>query len=405
MTNADKVVAKAIENCRSIFDRIDKTSEYNQKKVLDAFRKNRVAVRHFAPTLGYGYDDVGRDTLQALFADVFCCEDAIVSPHIATGTHAIYLALSGMLMPGQKALSITGNPYDTLHDAINGENIGSLKDYGIEFDVVALKDNAVDMAAVKKKLSANTYDLVYFQRSRGYDLRGAFTAEEFADIAKTIKSLTAAPILVDNCYGEFTSEIEPTEVGADVIAGSLIKNAGGGIAPTGGYICGKKSLIGKIENRFTVPGIGREVGSYAGDYRLFYQGLFVAPHVVAQALKSAVLFSSVFSSMGYKTLPAVNDSLGDIVCSIVFDDKDKLLKFCESIQAASPIDSFVTPEPWAMPGYEDQVVMAAGAFVQGSSIELSADAPIKPPYVCYVQGGITFEHSIIALKECLQNLT
>lgn len=386
------------------FKRIEKIALYNQRKLLDAFRSNRVALRHFSGSTGYGYDDIGRDTLCSLYAETFDCESAIVSPLIANGTHAISTALFGLLRPGDTLLSITGNPYDTLLDVVSGDGIGSLKEFGIHFEKLELSsgkiDEATSLAAIKKHSPA----VIFMQRSRGYSWRSAFSVEEIGNIIKRIKEITNVPIVVDNCYGEFTDINEPTSVGADVIVGSLIKNPGGGIAPTGGYIAGKKALIDKIAGSLTAPGIGMEVGSYAYGYQYYYQGFFIAPHVVSQALKASALFSYVFNNLGYETLPQYNEKQNDIITSIKFKTKEELIAFCQTIQAFSPVDSHVIPEPWDMPGYKHQVIMAAGAFIQGSSIEMSADAPIKEPYIAYLQGALTYEHAKIVLSEILNKL-
>ncbi len=397
----NNIVKTALTALGARFAEIDKTSLVNQRKVLDAFISNRIALRHFAPTTGYGYDDVGRDTLCKLFANVFGTEDAIVSPLIASGTHALTIALFGMLRPGDRLLSVTGKPYDTLNDVISGDGIGSLKDYGVTFGIVPLKDGKPDRTAIETEIRRFKPTVVMIQRSRGYDMRPALCVDDIEGIASLVDR-SVCKILVDNCYGEFVEEREPSV--ADAFVGSLIKNPGGGLAPTGGYICGTKQAISAIEGRLTSPSIGREVGSYAGDYRPFYQGLFMAPHVTAQSVKTALLFSYAFNELGYDTLPKPNDKFGDIICSVKFGDRSKLIEFCRTVQSVSPIDSFALPEPWDMPGYNDQVIMAAGAFVQGASIELSCDAPIRPPYIAYLQGGLTFEHGIIALEKCLDAL-
>ena len=398
----NKLIENALERLAPIFKERDEISLFNQKKVLDAFTKNRVALRHFTPTTGYGYDDVARDTLNKLYATVFDCEDAIVSPLIASGTHALTIALFGLLRPNQTLVFATGNPYDTLSDVIYGDGIGSLKDFGISCVTVPLKNGRPDLEAIKSACKKHKPSVVMIQRSRGYEMRPALSIDEIKQISDIARAIDAL-VLVDNCYGEFTDVTEPT-VCADAVVGSLIKNPGGGIAPTGGYICGSARAISQIEGRLTSPSIGREVGSYAGDYRVFYEGLFLAPHVVSQTVKTAMLFSDVFSNLGYETMPTTGEKYNDIICSIKFNDEKKLVDFCKSVQSVSPIDSFAAPEPWDMPGYNDKVIMAAGAFVQGSSIELSCDAPIRPPYVAYLQGGLTFEHGIIALEKCLEKL-
>lgn len=397
----NKLIEQAYTDLSDVFKRVDNIALINQKKVLDAFIKNKIALRHFAPTTGYGYDDVGRDTLNKLFADVFGTEDAIVSPLITSGTHALTVALFGLLRPNQTLLCATGKPYDTLSDVIFGDGIGSLKDFNVNCVIVPLSEGAPDLEAIKAKIREVKPAVVAIQRSRGYDMRPALTVAQINQITKLAKDYNCT-VMVDNCYGEFTETTEPSL--ADVLVGSLIKNPGGGIAPTGGYICGTAAAVKQIEGRFTAPSIGREVGSYAGDYRLFYQGLFLSPHITAQSVKTALLFSEVFSGLGYETLPKPTDNVDDIICSINFKDEKKLIDFCKTIQSVSPVDSFASPEPWDMPGYNDKVIMAAGAFVQGSSIELSCDAPIRPPFTAYFQGGLTFEHGVLALEACLDAL-
>lgn len=372
------------------------------KRVLRAFQKNRVCARHFAPTEGYGYDDIGRDTLDRVFAEALQAEDALVRPQFANGTHAIFLALAGVLEPGDRILSVTGEPYDTLQTAIgmNGDLPNSLYRMGISVECIPLCGDAIDLDTVQNKISADPgIRMVYAQRSRGYSWRNAVSVSDLGRCFAAVKAIRNDIILfTDNCYGEFTEPDEPTAVGADLIAGSLIKNCGGGIAPTGGYIAGRKNLIEKISYRVTTPGSGREVGSYAGSYRPFYQGLFLAPHTVCQCMKSAVLFAELFESLGFASMPEPKAMRSDIIQSVRFDRKEELIAFCRAVQSASPIDSFVVPEPWEMPGYADPVIMAAGAFVQGATTELSADAPIREPYVAYMQGALTYEHAKIAAE-------
>lgn len=400
----DNLIENVKDQLKPQFAECDDIALYNQNKVLEAFRKNKIALRHFNATTGYGYDDAGRDTLNRLFADTFGAEDALVSPYFTTGTHTISTALFGLLRPGDTLLSISGAPYDTLIDVISGNNIGSLKDFGVDYRQVNLTENGkFDNIKIKDSLQS-PHSVIYIQRSRGYSFRNAFTVEDIENIIKFVRGFSSAPIIVDNCYGEFTQKKEPTEVGADLIMGSLIKNPGGGLAPTGGYIAGKADLIKQIAFRMTAPGVGSEVGSYASGYRLFYQGFFMAPHITMQAVKSALTFSKVFRTLGYNAMPFDNTVMSDIICSIKFVSKEQLVSFIQSVQYVSPIDSFVTPYPWDMPGYADQVIMAAGAFVQGSSIELSADSPIKEPYVAYLQGGLTYEHALIAIKKCVQSI-
>ena len=403
-----KLIENAEGQAREAFAKTDRNALICQERVLHAFQNHRVSARHFAPTEGYGYDDVGRDTLDLVYADALNAEDALVRPQIANGTHAIFLALSGVLEPNQTVLSLTGTPYDTLESAVglNGNIPNSLLRFGIRFRSVPISDVGIDFARAKEALqNDSTIRMVYLQRSRGYAWRRALTIGQIKEAIDTIRSIRSDVIVfVDNCYGEFTEETEPTAVGADLIAGSLIKNCGGGIAPTGGYIAGRKDLIDAVSFRQTVPGCGKEIGSYAASYRPYYQGLFMAPHVVAQCLKSAILFSAIFRSLGYKTLPSVNDCRSDIIQSVMFDTKEEMISFMQAVQAAAPIDSFATPEPWDMPGYTDPVIMAAGTFVQGATTELSADGPIREPYIAYMQGALTYEHAVLAAKQVLKAL-
>lgn len=394
-------IKNAIKELSARFAEVDEIALENERKVLNAFIKNKIALRHFAPSTGYGYDDVARDTLNKVYADVFNTEDAIASPLITSGTHALTVALFGLLRPNQTLLCVTGKPYDTLNDVIFGDGIGSLKDFGVKCEIVPLNDGKPNLAAIKSAIDNTKPAVVMIQRSRGYDMRPALKISQIDEIIGLVNR-NISKVLIDNCYGEFVALSEPSS--ADALVGSLIKNPGGGIAPTGGYICGTADAIKQIEGRLTAPSIGREIGSYAGDYRPFYQGLFLAPHTTAQSIKTAMLFSHVFTKLGYETLPKPDENFGDIICSIKFNDKQKLIDFCRTIQSVSPVDSFAAPEPWDMPGYNDQVIMAAGAFVQGSSIELSCDAPIRPPYIAYFQGGLTLEHGILALEKCLSAL-
>lgn len=402
--NISEFVDKTEAKCRAQFARIDETAYKNQKKVLDAFRTHKIALRHFAPTSGYGYDDVGRDTLNALYADVLDAEKAVVSPLIASGTHALTIALFAVLRPGDTMLSVTGEPYDTLHDVIAGKGIGSLQEFGIRFGSVDLKNGRIDSDAVKAAVKKLNPQWIFIQRSRGYNWRDALSIDEIAGAIADIRRYADCPVLVDNCYGEFVETVEPCAVGADLVAGSLIKNIGGGLAPTGGYVAGKAAYVDQAAYRLIAPGIGTEVGSYAAGYRLFYQGLFLAPHITAQAIKTSVLFGAAFSSLGYETMPAPDTDCKDIIRSIRFRTPEEVIAFCQAVQYSSPVDSFAVPEPWDMPGYDAPVIMAVGAFVQGASIELSADSPIRPPYVAYLQGGLTYEHGKIALAECLARI-
>lgn len=387
------------------FDLIDEISYHNQIKVLNAFSDHHIALRHFNGSTGYGYDDEGRDVLGKVYAQVFNTEAGIVSPHLLSGTHSLTVALFGLLRPNDTLLCITGMPYDTIRGVIFGENNGSLKDFDVKFDYCdLLAENNFDRQAIKAKLN-DTVKVVYIQRSRGYELRDALSCEQIGQMIDYVRSLGfTGCIFVDNCYGEFVQKIEPTDVGADIIVGSLIKNAGGGLAPTGGYICGKEKYIDQIGRRMTAPSIGLEVGSYVSGYQYFYQGLFMAPHVVAQALKTSLLIGEAMASLGYVNYPSMDKMPYDITRAIRFDDADKMVHFIREVQYASPVDSFVTCEPWDMPGYDEKIIMAAGTFVGGASIELSADGPVKPPYIAYFQGGLTYEHGKYALSRIMKKM-
>jgi len=400
-----KIVQTALNKASDDFKKLDEIALTNQKKVISAFAKNKVSLRHFNGTSGYGLDDAGRDTLCNVVSDIFGAEKAIVSPHIASGTHALTLALFGVLRPDDVVLSVTGEPYDTLADVIHKRNVGSLADFNIKFDNLPLINGDFDYNSIEKYLTANRVKMVYVQRSRGYAWRRALLISQIENLCKFVRKIAPECIIMcDNCYGEFVETLEPTEVGCDLCAGSFIKNIGGGIAPTGGYIAGRETLIDLVAGRLTSPSIGAEVGSYSAGYRLFYQGLFNAPHVVNQALKTCLLFSAALTELGYEVLPKLGDRLGDIVCSVKLNSPDKMVKFCQAIQSVSPVDSFVAPIPWEQPGYNDQVIMAAGCFVQGASIELSCDGPMREPYIVYIQGGLTLEHGILALEQVLQML-
>ena len=394
-----KLIEKCEEELRPECKILEEMALFNQEKVLNAFKKNKIALRHFYGSSGYGYGDEGRDTLNRLFADIFNSEKAICSPNIVSGTHAISLCLYGVLRPNDTVLSITGGVYDTLNDVIKGKNNGSLAEYGVKFESVDLKNGEFDFETIKKRLKTLKPKMVYLQRSRGYEWRKALSIKQIKIAVDFLRQEGFdGCIMLDNCYGEFTDKKEATEVGVNLAAGSLIKNPGGGIAPTGGYIVGDKKYVDMAQNKLTAPSIGGEVGSYFVGYQYFYQGLFIAPHVVLQSLKGAMLFSKVLTEYGYKVSPEPHEIPNDIITMTEFGDKQKLISFIQSIQGNSPVDSNVKVLPWDMPGYEDQVIMAAGCFVQGASIELSADAPIKPPYIAYLQGGITYEHCKIALK-------
>ncbi len=373
------------------FGRIDEIAEYNTQKVLAAFQEFRVSDTMFAGTTGYGYDDQGRDTLEKIYAKLFEAESALVRLGFVNGTHALSCALFGALEPGDVMLSVTSEPYDTLLNTVTGDCPGSMKRYGIHYRQVDLKDGRLDLPAITKAAAAPDVKLVFLQRSRGYAVRQTLSCEEIGAACRVVREVNPnAVIMVDNCYGEFTEEIEPTQVGADLCAGSLIKNPGGGLAPTGGYIVGRADLVERAAYRLTAPGIGGECGCTMGQNRLLYQGSFLAPHVTAQAIKTAVFCAKVMQMLGFVVDPAPEVPRYDIIQTIAFGAPEPLHRFCEGIQAGAPVDSYVTPEPWAMPGYDDPVIMAAGAFVQGASIELSADAPMREPYVCYVQGGLTY---------------
>jgi len=396
---ARELVWNAEQSLESTFRRTDAIEMANQQRVLDAFWNERVSARHFAPTNGYGYDDIGRDTLDRVFAQSLQAESALVRPQFVNGTHAIFTALASLAEPGDTILSVTGLPYDTLLEAIGvrGDAPNSLKRLGVSFRTVDLRSNGtIDFEGMKAVDDAKIR-VVFLQRSRGYAWREALSMANLSEATALARQLFPnASILVDNCYGEFVEAQEPTARGADLIAGSLIKNPGGGLAPTGGYIAGKAELVERAAYRLTVPGMGGEVGSYSGDYRLFFQGLFLAPHVTAQCVKGAALFARVFEQLGLDTMPAGDAIRSDIIQAVRFADADSLVRFCKSIQKAAPVDSFASPEPWDMPGYEDQVVMAAGAFVQGATTELSADGPIRAPYTAYLQGSLTYAHARIA---------
>lgn len=401
-------ISRAEDALREQFARIDAIEENGTRRVLKAFQEEMVAYRHFAPTTGYGYDDVGRDTLERIFAALFGTEAAIVRPQIVSGTHAISLCLFGLTLPGDHILSATGTPYDTLEGVIGwGEGdapIGSLREMGVRYSQVDMKDGRIDVDAVDAAITPRT-TLVIAQRSRGYDWRPSLMPEDFAALADMLhRKHPGVRLMVDNCYGEFVCEKEPTHYGADVCVGSLIKNPGGGIAPTGGYVVGRRDAIERISYRLTAPGIGLEVGSYAASYQPFYQGLFMAPHTVAQAIKTACLAARVFEDLGMVTTPASTQPRADIIQAIQMRTPERLIAFCQGIQMASPIDSMALPEPWDMPGYSDQVIMAAGTFVSGASVELSADAPMREPYTAYMQGGLTYAHGRIAIAQALARM-
>ncbi|KRQ87022.1 Methionine gamma-lyase [Caloramator mitchellensis] len=400
---------KAMKDISDLFNKIDEIKEYNQLKVLKAMQDEKLSDAHFTHSTGYGYGDIGRDTLDRVYARVFNSEDALVRPHIVSGTHAITIALFGNLRPNDTLLAITGRPYDTLLQVIGieGSNMGSLKEYGVNYKQINLLENGkIDLeSVVNELLNDDSIRMVAIQRSTGYGWRPSLSINDIETAIKEIKKIREDVIIfVDNCYGEFIDVKEPTDVGADLVAGSLIKNIGGGIAPTGGYVVGRKELVENAAYRLTAPGIGRECGSTFGVIRPMFQGLFMAPHITAEALKSAIFTSRIMELAGYEVSPKYYESRSDLIQAIKFNNKEHLIKFIKGIQKGSPVDSYVDCEPWDMPGYTDQVIMAAGAFIQGSSIELSADAPIRPPYIAYVQGGLTFEHAKIGVLKALSNI-
>lgn len=404
MKTAEEIVAIAEEKAQRQFKEVEEIAFYNESKVIEAFKKNRVALRHFSGSTGYGGGDEGREVLNRVFADAFGAESAYATPHILSGTHALTVALFGVLRPNDLLLSITGKPYDTLEEVINGGD-GSLADFGIKYDSVEMNGDSIDLIAVEKKLKECTPKVVFLQRSRGYSSRNALSVDGIGDAISVVRKIHPnVCVMVDNCYGEFIEKKEPTEVGADVIVGSMIKNPGGGLAPTGGYVAGKEKYIDMIAGRVTSPSLGTDIGSYSNGYQYFFQGFFMAPHTVSQAVKGSILFAYALNEAGYKTIPDPQAKCGDIIRDVVFDNEHDLIEFIRQIQLCSPVDSFAYCEPSEMPGYEDKVIMAAGCFVQGASLELSADSPIKAPYIAYLQGGLTYEHCKYAAINCLKAL-
>lgn len=388
------------------FEAIDAVAEYNQMKVIKGMQDNRVSDIHFAATTGYGYNDLGRDTLEDVYASVFHGESALVRPQLMSGTHALHVALSGNLRPGDELLSPVGKPYDTLEEVIGiRDSVGSLKEYGVTYrQVDLLEDGSFDYEGIAAALNERT-KLVTIQRSKGYATRPTLSVKRIGELISFIKNIKPDVIcMVDNCYGEFVETLEPTDVGADMIVGSLIKNPGGGLAPIGGYIVGRKDCIERASYRLSAPGLGKEVGASLGLNQQLYQGLFLSPVVVSGALKGAVFAANIYERLGYAVVPDGSESRHDIIQAITFGTPEGVISFCKGIQAAAPVDSYVTPEPWDMPGYDSPVIMAAGAFVQGSSIELSADGPIKPPYAVYFQGGLTWYHAKLGILKSLQQL-
>ena len=403
IVDLSKKVEKELEE---EFKKIDEIKEINSIKVLKAFQENKISEMHFGTTTGYGYGDIGRDTLEKVFAEVLGAEDSLVRNQFISGTHALTVALFSILRPGDIMLSINGKPYDTLDEVIGiVDNPSSLKSYGVKYEQIDLIGNDFNTEEIIKRVSRNDIKLICMQRSRGYSKRKSLSLKAIKDIICEIRKVNKdAIILVDNCYGEFVDTIEPISLGADLIVGSLIKNLGGGIAPNGEYIAGKKDLVKLASERLTAPGLGKEVGPSLGANKQFIQGLFLAPQVVANSLKTAVFASKMLEKLGFIVEPKYNDKRTDIVQTVEFGNSEKLIKFCQGIQKGSPIDSYSIPKPWEMPGYTDKVIMAAGTFIQGSSIELSCDAPIRPPYIAFMQGGITYEYGKIGVLTAINNL-
>ena len=401
-----KLSQKVEEEISPIIEEINKRCEINTLKVLNAFCKNNISDMHFGTTTGYGYGDVGRDTIEKVFSDVLGAEDSLVRGQFISGTHALTVALFAFLRPGDTMLSICGKPYDTLDEVIGiVENKSSLKSYGVSYEQIDLIDNDFDYDKICERLAKKDVKLIEIQRSRGYSLRKSITMDKIEKVISKIRTVNQdVIIMVDNCYGEFVDEKEPLAVGADVMVGSLIKNLGGGIAPNGAYIAGKKELVELAAERLTAPGLGKEVGPTLGINKSILQGLFFAPSVVASSLKTAIYTSKMMENLGYKCVPKFDEKRSDIVQTIEFGDREKLIKYCQGIQMGSPVDSSSVPEPWDMPGYTDQVIMAAGAFTQGSSIELSCDAPIRPPYVAFQQGSLTYEYGKLGVMKAISNM-
>ena len=402
----EELIKQSEKELQEIYNDLDNIELKNTKKVLDAFKKYKISEAHLNGTTGYGYGDLGREAIEDIFADIFKAEDSIVRSQFISGTHTIATALFGILRPGDTVLSINGKPYDTLDEVIGiVENQSSLKAFGVHYEQIEMQNGKFDIEKIKERVSKNDIKLIISQRSRGYLYRDAFTMNEFEEVFKAIRGVNnTAIIMVDNCYGEFVEDREPIEVGADIAVGSLIKNAGGGIAQTGGYIVGKREIVELISDRYSAPGLGKEGGASFNHNRQILQGIFVAPHTVNQSLKTAVFAAYMLEKMGYTVSPRYNEKRSDIVQMIKFEAPEKLIKFCQGIQSSSPVDSHVIPEPWDMPGYTDQVIMASGAFTAGSSIEISCDGPIRPPYVAYLQGGLTFASGKIAVLSAIEHL-
>ncbi len=401
-----ELVNNAEKEVQEEFKKIDKICEVNTLKVLNSFQNNNISETHFGETTGYGYNDMGRDAIERIFAEIFGCEDSIVRGQFISASHALNVTFFATLRPGDTLLSISGKPYDTMDEVIGiRENSSSLKSFGIKYEQIDLIDNDFNYAEIEERAMKNNIRVIEIQRSRGYSLRKSLTLDKIERVIKTIRNVNKdVIIMIDNCYGEFTDKIEPSNFGADILVGSLIKNLGGGIAPNGAYVVGRKDLIQLVSERLTLPGEGKEVGPSLGMNKKILQGLFFAPSVVASSLKTAVLTSKVMQNLGYKTVPAWNEQRSDIVQTIEFGDREKLIKYCQGIQLGSPIDSSSIPIPGDMPGYEDQVIMAAGAFTQGSSIELSCDAPLREPYIAFQQGGLTYEYGKLGLMKAVDNI-
>ncbi len=396
------------EKIRPQFDKIDEITEHNQQKVLSAFIKHKVSAVHLGVSTGYGYDDPGRETLEKIMADCMGAEDSLIRHSFASGTHTLTVALFGILRPGDKVLCLTGRPYDTITGVfgIDGEVDGSLRDFGVEYhEIPLLPDGSPDINSIRSELAWGNYKMAYIQRSRGYSLRPSLTIDKIEELCKAVKSVSRdTVIMVDNCYGEFVESLEPCDVGADLCAGSLIKNPGGGIAPTGGYIAGKREYVEKCAARMTCPGVGREVGATLGHNRELYLGLFQAPHIVGEALKTAVYEAAMLEALGFEVTPRYDERRGDIIESVTLGTAEAMVAFCQGMQMGAPVDSFVSPEPWDMPGYDDPVIMAAGAFTLGSSIELSADGPLREPYAAWMQGGINFHSAKAGVLLAIQSM-
>ena len=402
--NTRRIIENAENEVQEQFKIAEDICNFNSEKVLSAFQKKNITETDFGMTTGYGYDDVGRDTLAKIYAKVFGAEKAIVSPLISCGTHAITTVLYGLLRKGDLMLSISGIPYDTIQSSMFGKGNSSLEDYGVEYKQIELLDDGnFDIEQIEQTTSKLKPKVVYVQRSRGYSCRNAISPMQMKEVFDIVKNVSPQSfIVVDNCYGEFVDRLEPTDVGADVMMGSLIKNPGGGLAPTGGYIVGSDKAIDLIATRYTNPSLKYELGSYEMGYRMFYQGFFLAPHVVAQALKGSLLVGQIMEDKGFKVIPNNEFKPQDIVKSVVFNNENDLVKFVQTVQTISPVDAYVVPMPWDMPGYEDKVIMAAGTFVGGASIELSCDGPIRPPYIAYFQGGLTYEHIKILAEKLIE---